>query len=98
MKREEKMEKEQTHEKGNDGLPVEIERLVRPGVIAKIKPLDECCFRLSIEDNGEEIQSGVWCPQSHVLAIEGEIAGFAETKEEVLEKLTPVKVEHWGLA
>ena len=77
---------------------VRVERLVRPGVIASLEPFDECCWRLSIAKGGKEIESGIWCPNSHRLVIDGNVVGFASTKEEVLEQLKPSRITRWGLA
>lgn len=58
----------------------------------KLTKYDDCCYRVSIQEDGKEVESGLWCSQTHVVAIEGECVGFCATKEAVIKTLKPIKV------
>ena len=53
--------------------------------------LDECC--LTIECNNSLI--GVWCPETCRVVVDGEIIGFASTKEEVISGLVMRDFPRW---
>ncbi len=74
-------------------VAIVIEELEDGAKNLTVTPLDECCF--DIRSNGEHI--GVWCPKSHRVVIDGEIVGFAKTKEEVLGGLAIRDVPAWTM-
>lgn len=63
------------------------------GLGLTVTPLDDCCF--NIKAHGEHI--GVWCPASHRVVIDGDVVGFAWSKEEVLDGLELQDVKAWGM-
>lgn len=80
-----------------EGDKARIERVIEPGLVASLEPFDECCWRLKITKDGEKIESGIWCPVSKQLVIDGNIVGNASTKEDVLERLKPFQITYWDL-
>lgn len=75
----------------------EIQKTIDTDVVAKIKPYNSCCWRLQINKNGEEIESGIWCPKSTILSVNGAVAGYASTPEEVLNNLKLINIPKWIL-
>lgn len=57
---------------------------------ATIAPYDDCCYELKVFRFNKEIESGIWCPKSHILAMDGEVVGFYDTKIEVLKSIRPM--------
>lgn len=73
--------------------PAGAESEMKAGLGLTVTPLDECCFKIKF--NGEYI--GVWCPASHRVAVDGDVIGFARTKDEVLDGLELQDVKAWGM-
>lgn len=61
----------------------------------EVTPLDECCFEIK---NGDEYV-GVWCHQSTLISVGDGIIGSANSKEELLKRLSKKKVhkKEWVL-
>ncbi len=70
----------------------ELTKKLSNGTVATIKPLDECCFKIEIMKGKKVVDSGVWCPVSQVLAWDGNVVGFYETKEDLLKAIKPRKM------
>lgn len=62
-----------------------------------LSKFNECCFYISFQENAKEIEQGIWCPQSGMVVINGECAGFCSTKEEVITTLKAVKVTKYRI-
>jgi hypothetical protein len=71
-----------------------ISKKLSDGSTASIKPYDDCCYLVEVKKNGEIIDSGVWCPQSKILASDGEIVCVYQTKEEVLKDIEPREIKY----
>jgi len=61
-----------------------------------VTKFDECCYRVSITEGGKEIESGIWCPVSKILAINGDHAGYFESKDDLIENLGHVQYTTYG--
>lgn len=71
-----------------------IEREIEPGIIASLEPPTPphtCCWRLRITKEGQIIESGIWCPNSTAIVINGHVVGFSDSKESVLKLLPQCK-------
>lgn len=57
-----------------------------------ITKYDDCCYMVSIKKDGEQVESGIWCPVSKRLAIDGELIGLFNSEEEIKKFLKPIPV------
>jgi hypothetical protein len=48
-----------------------------------VSSFDECCKRFIVSKSGAELATGIWCPKSFRVVIDGGIVGFCTTEEEL---------------
>ena len=73
---------------------IENKKELEDGTVAKIKPFDECCYLVEVIDGEDRVESGIWCPKSKRLVVDGSIIGHYDTKEEVLDAISPREVSY----
>ena len=57
-----------------------------------LEKYDDCCYKVIIKKDDVEVETGIWCPKTHIVSINGEIAGFCSTKEDVINNIKLVQV------
>lgn len=55
--------------------------------------IDDCCYQIKVD--GEYV--GVWCPESHILATDGDFCGFADSLDDLENRLEKIPVMVWSL-
>ena len=71
---------------------------MREEINVSLEKYDDCCYLILIKDaENKEIATGIWCPESHIVAVDGETIGRCATKEEVVARLGVVEVPKYRL-
>jgi hypothetical protein len=60
-----------------------------------LQKYDDCCYSIDIIEDGETVETGIWCPKSGQVVVNGRTAGWCDSKEEVISRLKPVMVRRW---
>jgi hypothetical protein len=61
----------------------------------EISAMDECCKLFVVSRAGSEVARGVWCPQSKLAVMDGEVIGICLTEDELRSSLRQEPRQVW---